>query len=153
LAALRRRLPMIRAKADRARGALAELLAIGADLTGEQWCAQWLDDDIGGPMSQALVWQARSPARVATGLPLRTPGGCWLLRDPRGGAHEAHEVAPGDTVRLWRAGSAEPAQVQAWRALLREQGIRQPVPQLDTSPRHDPAGHRGLRLQLPEPHR
>lgn len=153
LAALRRRLPMIRAKADRARGALAELLAIGADLTGEQWCAQWLDDDIAGPMSQALVWQARSPARVATGLPLRTPGGCWLLRDPRGGAHEAHEVAPGDTVRLWRAGSAEPAQAQAWRALLREQGIRQPVPQLDTSPRHDPAGHRGLRLQLPEPHR
>nr|WP_134007617.1 DUF4132 domain-containing protein [Streptomyces sp. 846.5] len=126
LVALRSRLPMIRAQADRARGALAELLATGADLTGEQWCAEWLDEDIAGPMSQALVWQARSPTRVATGLPLRTPGGCWLLRDLRGGAHE---VAPGDTVRLWQAGLAEPAQVGAWRALLREQGIRQPVPQ------------------------
>ena len=130
LVALRSRLPMIRAKADRARGALAELLATGAVLTGEEWCVQWLDEDIAGPMSLALVWQARSPARVVTGLPLQTPDGCWLLGDLRDGAHE---VAPGDTVRLWRAGAAEAAQVKAWRALLRQQGIRQPVPQLNAS--------------------
>lgn len=126
-AALRRRLLTVRARADRERGELAEMFATGTKLTGRQWYGRWLDSPTTAPMTGALIWELRSPSGTATGLPVRTPAGAWLLRGVRG---TAHEVGPEDTVRLWQPSLADRAEVSAWRARLRRHKVRQPIPQL-----------------------
>ncbi|MFC4469939.1 DUF4132 domain-containing protein [Streptomyces xiangluensis] len=127
LAALRRRLLTVRARADRERGELAEMFATGTELTGRQWYGRWLYSPTAAPMNEALIWERRSPSGTATGLPVRTPAGAWLLCGV-GGA--AHEVGPEDTVRLWQPSLADRAEVSAWRARLRRHKVRQPTPQL-----------------------
>ncbi|MBK3574139.1 DUF4132 domain-containing protein [Streptomyces sp. MBT65] len=127
LTALRLRLPGFAAQADRERGALAELLATGAVLTGEQLGTRWLDHDVAGPLSQALVWEADTAAGTFTGLPVRGPGGRWLLRDIPG---RTHEVTATDTLRLWNPVHADRAQARAWQVHLELGGQRQPVRQV-----------------------
>jgi hypothetical protein len=127
LTALRLRLPGLAAQADRERGALAELLATGAVLTGEQLGTRWLDHDVAGPLSRALVWEADTTAGTFTGLPVRGLGGRWLLRDIPG---RTHEVTATDTVRLWNPAHADRAQTRAWQLHLELGGQRQPVRQV-----------------------
>jgi hypothetical protein len=127
LTALRLRLPHLAAQADRERGALAELLATGTALTGEQFSVRWLDHDVAGPLSQALVWEADTAAGTFTGLPVRGLGGRWLLRDIPG---RTHEVRTTDTVRLWSPAYADRAQTRAWQVHLELGGLRQPIRQV-----------------------
>ncbi|MDV9170837.1 DUF4132 domain-containing protein [Streptomyces sp. W16] len=127
LTALRQRLPRLAAQAERERGALAELLATGTALTGEQFSARWLDHDVAGPLAQALVWEADTTAGTFTGLPVRGLGGRWLLRDIPG---RTHEVTSTDTVRLWNPAHADRAQARAWQIHLELGGLRQPVRQV-----------------------
>ncbi|WP_406457982.1 DUF4132 domain-containing protein [Streptomyces sp. NBC_01622] len=127
LTALRLRLPRLAARADRERGALAELLATGTALTGEEFSARRLDHDVAGPLSQALVWEAETADGTFTGLPVRGPGGRWLLRDIRG---RTHEVTATDTVRLWNPVHADRAQTRAWQTHLELGGLRQPIGQV-----------------------
>jgi len=127
LTALRLRLPRLAAQADRERGALAELLATGAELTGERFGARWLGHDVAGPLAQALVWEAETVDGTFTGLPVRGPGGRWLLRDIPG---RTHEVTATDTVRLWNPVHADRAQIRAWQVHLELGDLRQPIHQV-----------------------
>ncbi|WP_262059465.1 DUF4132 domain-containing protein [Streptomyces sp. STR69] len=127
LTALRLRLPLLAAQADRERGVLAELLATGTALTGERFGARWLDHDVAGPLCQALVWEADTADGTFTGLPVRGPGGRWLLRDIRG---RTHEVTATDTVRLWNPVHADRAQTRAWQVHLELGGLTQPIRQV-----------------------
>lgn len=127
LTALRLRLPRLAAQADRERGALAELLATGAELTGERFGARWLGHDVAGPLAQALVWEAETVDGTFTGLPVPGPGGRWLLRDIPG---RTHEVTATDTVRLWNPVHADRAQIRAWQVHLELGDLRQPIHQV-----------------------
>ncbi|SED92876.1 protein of unknown function [Streptomyces sp. 3213] len=127
LTALRVRLPGLAAQADRERGALAELLATGTALTGEQFSARWLDHSVAGPLAQALVWEADTADGPFTGLPVRGLGGRWLLQDIRG---RTHEVTATDTVRLWNPAHADRAQVLAWGTHLELGDLKQPIHQV-----------------------
>ncbi|MFJ8108943.1 DUF4132 domain-containing protein [Streptomyces sp. NPDC096132] len=126
LTALRQRIPHLAAQADHERGALAELLATGTALTGEQLGAR-LDHDIAGPLSQALVWEADTAVGAFAGLPVPGPGGRWLLRDIQG---RTHEVTTTDTVRPWNPVHADRAQTRAWQVHLELGGLRQPIRQV-----------------------
>ncbi|XUL89268.1 DUF4132 domain-containing protein [Streptomyces galilaeus] len=127
LTALRLRLPLLAAQADRERGALAELLATGSTLTGEEFGTRWLDHDVARPLAQALVWEADTAGGTFTGRPVRGPGGRWLLRGVRG---RTHEVTATDTVRLWNPVHADRAQVRAWGTRLERGDPRQPIRQV-----------------------
>ncbi|MFE2419858.1 DUF4132 domain-containing protein [Streptomyces hokutonensis] len=127
LTALRLRLPLLAAQADRERGALAELLATGAASTGERFAALRLDHDVAGPLAQALVWEAETADGTFTGLPVRGLGGRWLLRDTRG---RTHEVTATDSVRLWNPVHADRAQTRAWQTHLELGGLKQPIRQV-----------------------
>ncbi|WP_427921548.1 DUF4132 domain-containing protein [Streptomyces sp. cg40] len=144
LTALRLRLPRLAAQADRERGALAELLATGTELTGAEFGTRWLDHDVAGPLAQALVWEADTADGTFTGLPVRDPDGRWLLRDVRG---RKHKVTAADTVRLWNPVHADRAQVRAWVTRLERGDPRQPVRQVPV--RRRDASRRAVRDARP----
>ncbi|MEU6801400.1 DUF4132 domain-containing protein [Streptomyces neyagawaensis] len=127
LTALRHRLPRLRARVDRERGDLAELLTDGTGTSGARFRSRWLDHPVAGPLARALIWEADTAHGTRTGLPVRDPAGLVLLRDTHGATHE---IADTDTVRLWNPAHADRAQLSAWRTALEREGVRQPVRQL-----------------------
>jgi hypothetical protein len=85
--------------------------------------SRWLEDfathPVGRPVAERLIWEAEvAPGRWQAGLPVD-----GALVDAAG------RPVVGETVRLWHPVRSGPAQIRAWRDLLTERSIRQPIRQ------------------------
>ena len=85
------------------------------------WRQRFLEHPLRRPITEALIWALKSGDRSVAALPR---GG--LLRSLSGAEHEA---ADDDRVRLWHPLNADAADVLAWRKVILDSGITQPIKQ------------------------
>ena len=116
-------LKAVRATVGNERSRIEGLLASGRPLGPEMWGELYLDHPVTGRLARALIWTF-TPAggEPVAGIPVGGPE--LLLCD---GA--ASEIPADAEVTLWHPATADAAEVAAWRRLLLDREIAQPVKQ------------------------
>ncbi|MDJ0465850.1 DUF4132 domain-containing protein [Streptomyces sp. H27-C3] len=130
-AALHRHRADLGAWIDEERAELLYLWKDWASMTLPQWRERWFDDPVAGPMCRNLVWEVEYEQR---------PRGL-LVRDPASDSYCLHDIDGRQTqlgtnqstyLRMWPVWSEDSAVVDAYRRLLTDRAVRQPIDQLDT---------------------
>lgn len=85
------------------------------------WRQRFLEHPLRRPITEALIWALESGDRSVAILPRDD-----LLRTLSGAEHKA---ADDERVRLWHPLNADPADVMAWRKIILDSGITQPIKQ------------------------
>ncbi len=103
------------------RGRIEELYVEDRSWAIQEWRTRYLEHPLTGSIGRRLIWAFTDGERVATAI----PDGDELL------AADGGHVQPGPdaTVRLWHPIVASEADIAAWRTLIVERRIRQPIKQ------------------------
>jgi hypothetical protein len=123
VAALQKEAKAARGTIGNERARLEALLASGRALDAARWRELYLGHPVTGRLARALIWELRAPdGQAVTGIPVSES----VLLTSDGGCAEA----PGEAeARLWHPAGADAAEVRAWRALLLDRSVAQPVKQ------------------------
>jgi hypothetical protein len=126
LSALQKDMKAVRATVANERARIDGLLAAGRTWDLALWRELYLDHPVTGRATRALIWTFRLGDRGVTGIPLDRPAGDLAVLAADG----SQAIVPGGaTVALWHPVQASADEVRAWRQLLLNREIIQPVKQ------------------------